>query len=67
MNSDTIWLSETDEETILYIVKNMKKSVFAGLDHYKTIKKKQRKVIRKPLIRLATMIQSGNAVISTGI
>ena len=40
MNSDTMWLSETDEETISYIVKNMKKSVFTGLDRYKEEAKK---------------------------
>lgn len=40
MNSDTIWFPETNEKEILYIVKNMKKSVFAGLDRHKEEAKK---------------------------
>lgn len=40
MNSDTIWFPEINEETILYIVKKMKKSVFTGLDHHKEEAKK---------------------------
>ena len=39
-DSDTIWLSETNEETV---VKTMKKNVFAGLDYYKEKAKKKSK------------------------
>ena len=40
MDSDTIQLPKTNEEKISYIVKTMKKSVFAGLDRYKDEAKK---------------------------
>lgn len=41
MNSDTIQLPKTNEEKISYIVKTMKKSVFAGLDRCKEEAKKK--------------------------